>query len=157
MIAGAENSKNCAVCLEELDSHSGRNRVTFSCGHVFGRTCAAEWAKVKPQCPLCRHWLTAEDRLALQLPVHRKIHERSVWLMRAFTAIAFCCCQFGGLHSAVRLVRVLVKPPLVAAAASVFFQHRAVRRLSELVIENSPAIVASLAGIPAGVAAAESV
>ena len=157
MIAGAENSKNCAVCLEELDSHSGRNRVTFSCGHVFGRTCAAEWAKVKPQCPLCRQWLTVADRRALHPPVHRKIHERNVWLMKAFTAIAFCCCQFGGLHSAARLVRVLAKPPLLAAAASMFFQHRAVRRLSELVIGNPPAIVAFLTDIPAGVAAAEAV
>lgn len=153
MIGGAENSNKCAVCLEELDSLAGHDRVTFSCGHVFGRTCAAKWARIKPQCALCRHWLTAEDRQALRPATRTSIHERNIKLLKTFTAIAFCCCRLGGLYGAFKLVKILAKPLLVASAVDVFCQCRAIRRLSQLVIENSPPIVVSLLGISRRVAA----
>ena len=153
MIGGAEYRNKCSVCLEELDSHAGHDRVTFSCGHVFGRTCAAKWARIKPQCALCRHWLTAEDREALRPPAPTAIHDRNIGLLKKFTAIVLFCCPFGGLFSAFKLVKVMVKPFLVANVVNAFCQCRAIRRLSQLVIENSPPIVASLLGISTRVAA----
>lgn len=153
MIGSAEYNKKCAVCLEELDSLAGHDKVTLSCGHVFGRTCAAKWARIKPQCALCRRWLTARDRQALRPPGRTTIHERNIKLLKTFAAVAFCCSRFGGLYGAFKLVKILTKPLLVANAVNAFCQCRAIRRLSQLVIENSPPVIVSLLGISTRVAA----
>ena len=153
MIGSTEYNKKCAVCLEELDSLTGHDRVTFSCGHVFGRACAAKWARIKPQCALCRHWLTAEDRQALRPAASTTIHQRNIRLLKTFTAVAFCCSRLGGLYGAFKLVKILTKPLLVANAVNAFCQCPAIRRLSQLVIENSPAIIVSLMGNSTRVAA----
>lgn len=41
---------NCAICLGRIEDKSFANR----CFHSFCRTCLFEWAKVKPECPVCR-------------------------------------------------------------------------------------------------------
>ena len=41
---------NCAICLGKIEDKSFTDR----CFHCFCRLCLFEWAKVKPECPVCR-------------------------------------------------------------------------------------------------------
>ncbi|KAH7132456.1 Pex12 amino terminal region-domain-containing protein [Dendryphion nanum] len=57
---GGENRK-CTLCLEEMKDPS----VT-TCGHVFCWTCISDWAREKPECPLCRQSCLAQHILPLR-------------------------------------------------------------------------------------------
>ncbi|KAF2015854.1 hypothetical protein BU24DRAFT_422159 [Aaosphaeria arxii CBS 175.79] len=57
---GGDNRK-CTLCLEEMKDPS----VT-TCGHVFCWTCISDWAREKPECPLCRQSCLAQHVLPLR-------------------------------------------------------------------------------------------
>ncbi|USP79689.1 hypothetical protein yc1106_06963 [Curvularia clavata] len=57
---GAANRK-CTLCLEEMKDPS----VT-TCGHVFCWTCIGDWAREKPECPLCRQTCLVQHVLPLR-------------------------------------------------------------------------------------------
>jgi peroxin-10 len=57
---GASNRK-CTLCLEEMKDPS----VT-TCGHVFCWTCIGDWAREKPECPLCRQSCLVQHVLPLR-------------------------------------------------------------------------------------------
>jgi peroxin-10 len=59
-IAGAQQRK-CTLCLEELKDPS----VTV-CGHVFCWQCIGDWAREKPECPLCRQSCLVQHVLPLR-------------------------------------------------------------------------------------------
>ncbi|KAL6709617.1 peroxisome biogenesis factor 10 [Coniothyrium glycines] len=54
-------NRKCTLCLEELKDPS----VT-TCGHVFCWTCISDWAREKPECPLCRQTCLAQHILPLR-------------------------------------------------------------------------------------------
>ena len=57
---GAGNRK-CTLCLEEMKDPS----VT-TCGHVFCWGCIGDWAREKPECPLCRQSCLVQHVLPLR-------------------------------------------------------------------------------------------
>jgi peroxin-10 len=56
-----EASRKCTLCLEEMKDPS----VT-TCGHVFCWTCIGDWAREKPECPLCRQSCLVQHVLPLR-------------------------------------------------------------------------------------------
>ncbi|EDU45259.1 PEX10 RING-finger-containing E3 ubiquitin ligase [Pyrenophora tritici-repentis] len=58
-IGGA--NRKCTLCLEEMKDPS----VT-TCGHVFCWTCIGDWAREKPECPLCRQACLVQHVLPLR-------------------------------------------------------------------------------------------
>jgi len=59
-ISGTQQRK-CTLCLEELKDPS----VTV-CGHVFCWGCIGDWAREKPECPLCRQSCLVQHVLPLR-------------------------------------------------------------------------------------------
>ncbi|KAF2178602.1 hypothetical protein K469DRAFT_642561 [Zopfia rhizophila CBS 207.26] len=53
--------RKCTLCLEEMNDPS----VT-TCGHVFCWICISDWAKEKPECPLCRQACLVQHVLPLR-------------------------------------------------------------------------------------------
>jgi peroxin-10 len=53
--------RKCTLCLEEMKDPS----VT-TCGHVFCWTCISDWAREKPECPLCRQDCLTQHILPLR-------------------------------------------------------------------------------------------
>jgi peroxin-10 len=56
-----EANRKCTLCLEEMKDPS----VT-TCGHVFCWTCIGDWAREKPECPLCRQSCLVQHVLPLR-------------------------------------------------------------------------------------------
>ncbi|KAF8973822.1 Pex12 amino terminal region-domain-containing protein, partial [Flammula alnicola] len=54
-------SRNCTLCLEERT-----DGCATECGHLFCWNCIVGWGREKPECPLCRQYLSL-DRL---LPIY---------------------------------------------------------------------------------------
>jgi peroxin-10 len=54
-------NRKCTLCLEEMKDPS----VT-TCGHVFCWTCIGDWAREKPECPLCRQSCLVQHVLPLR-------------------------------------------------------------------------------------------
>ncbi|CAO2648735.1 Nn.00g096840.m01.CDS01 [Neocucurbitaria sp. VM-36] len=54
-------NRKCTLCLEEMKDPS----VT-TCGHVFCWTCISDWAREKPECPLCRQSCLVQHVLPLR-------------------------------------------------------------------------------------------
>ncbi len=54
-------NRKCTLCLEEMKDPS----VT-TCGHVFCWTCIGDWAREKPECPLCRQSCLIQHVLPLR-------------------------------------------------------------------------------------------
>ena len=54
-------NRKCTLCLEEMKDPS----VT-TCGHVFCWTCISDWAREKPECPLCRQSCLVQHILPLR-------------------------------------------------------------------------------------------
>ncbi|KAF2474810.1 uncharacterized protein BDR25DRAFT_301442 [Lindgomyces ingoldianus] len=54
-------NRKCTLCLEEMKDPS----VT-TCGHVFCWVCISDWAREKPECPLCRQSCLAQHVLPLR-------------------------------------------------------------------------------------------
>ena len=54
-------NRKCTLCLEEVKDPS----VT-TCGHVFCWTCISDWAREKPECPLCRQSCLVQHVLPLR-------------------------------------------------------------------------------------------
>ncbi|KAF2196324.1 hypothetical protein GQ43DRAFT_445227 [Delitschia confertaspora ATCC 74209] len=59
-IEGTQQRK-CTLCLEEMKDPS----VT-TCGHMFCWTCISDWAREKPECPLCRQSCFVQHILPLR-------------------------------------------------------------------------------------------
>jgi peroxin-10 len=57
---GGPNRK-CTLCLEEM-----RDPSVTTCGHVFCWTCIGDWAREKPECPLCRQSCLVQHVLPLR-------------------------------------------------------------------------------------------
>jgi peroxin-10 len=57
---GGENRK-CTLCLEAM-----RDPSVTTCGHVFCWTCISDWAREKPECPLCRQSCLVQHILPLR-------------------------------------------------------------------------------------------
>jgi peroxin-10 len=56
-----EANRKCTLCLDEMKDPS----VT-TCGHVFCWTCIGDWAREKPECPLCRQSCLVQHVLPLR-------------------------------------------------------------------------------------------
>jgi len=56
-----EANRKCTLCLEDMKDPS----VT-TCGHVFCWTCIGDWAREKPECPLCRQTCLVQHVLPLR-------------------------------------------------------------------------------------------
>jgi peroxin-10 len=54
-------NRKCTLCLEGMKDPS----VT-TCGHVFCWTCISDWAREKPECPLCRQNCLVQHILPLR-------------------------------------------------------------------------------------------
>jgi len=54
-------NRKCTLCLEEMKDPS----VT-TCGHVFCWSCIGDWAREKPECPLCRQTCLVQHVLPLR-------------------------------------------------------------------------------------------
>ncbi|KAF1950412.1 hypothetical protein CC80DRAFT_241321 [Byssothecium circinans] len=54
-------NRKCTLCLEGMKDPS----VT-TCGHVFCWTCISDWAREKPECPLCRQSCLVQHILPLR-------------------------------------------------------------------------------------------
>ena len=46
--------RECIICLSEVDVSCKAQRALTPCGHVFHRTCLAQWCECKAACPTCR-------------------------------------------------------------------------------------------------------
>jgi len=54
----AAEEEECLICQEEM----GTGKVTqLTCGHIFHKTCIANWLKRKASCPCCRQCVTKES------------------------------------------------------------------------------------------------
>jgi peroxin-10 len=56
-----DNNRKCTLCLEGM-----RDPSVTTCGHVFCWTCIGDWAREKPECPLCRQSCLAQHILPLR-------------------------------------------------------------------------------------------
>lgn len=56
-----EQSRVCNLCLEPIKSPA-----TTLCGHLFCWTCASEWCRERPECPLCRQKCLEQQLLPLR-------------------------------------------------------------------------------------------
>lgn len=56
-----DNNRKCTLCLEGMKDPS----VT-TCGHVFCWACISDWAREKPECPLCRQSCLVQHILPLR-------------------------------------------------------------------------------------------
>lgn len=56
-----ENNRKCTLCLEGM-----RDPSVTTCGHVFCWVCISDWAREKPECPLCRQSCLAQHILPLR-------------------------------------------------------------------------------------------
>lgn len=56
-----EANRKCTLCLDEM-----RDPSVTTCGHVFCWTCIADWAREKPECPLCRQSCLVQHVLPLR-------------------------------------------------------------------------------------------
>lgn len=54
-------NRKCTLCLDEMKDPS----VT-TCGHVFCWACISDWAREKPECPLCRQSCLVQHILPLR-------------------------------------------------------------------------------------------
>lgn len=54
-------TRKCTLCLDKMKDPS----VT-TCGHVFCWTCISDWAREKPECPLCRQSCLVQHVLPLR-------------------------------------------------------------------------------------------
>lgn len=54
-------SRTCNLCLEPIKSP-----VTTLCGHIFCWSCATEWCRERPECPLCRQKCLEQQLLPLR-------------------------------------------------------------------------------------------
>jgi peroxin-10 len=54
-------NRKCTLCLEEM-----RDPSVTTCGHVFCWTCIGDWAREKPECPLCRQSCLVQHVLPLR-------------------------------------------------------------------------------------------
>lgn len=54
-------NRKCTLCLEEM-----RDPSVTTCGHVFCWTCISDWAREKPECPLCRQSCLVQHILPLR-------------------------------------------------------------------------------------------
>jgi hypothetical protein len=52
----------CSICLNEITKATGL--VTLSCCHNFHLACIGKWVLKNESCPLCRHALIEEERIA---------------------------------------------------------------------------------------------
>ncbi|KAF2737891.1 hypothetical protein EJ04DRAFT_510067 [Polyplosphaeria fusca] len=57
----AGDNRKCTLCLEAMKDPS----VT-TCGHVFCWVCISDWAREKPECPLCRQSCLVQHVLPLR-------------------------------------------------------------------------------------------
>ncbi|CAN6608851.1 peroxisome biogenesis factor 10 [Trichomonascus vanleenenianus] len=56
-----EPSRKCTLCLEYM-----KDPTSTLCGHVFCWTCASDWCREKPECPLCRQSCEEQHLLPLR-------------------------------------------------------------------------------------------
>lgn len=56
-----ESNRKCTLCLEEM-----RDPSVTTCGHVFCWGCISDWAREKPECPLCRQSCLVQHVLPLR-------------------------------------------------------------------------------------------
>jgi peroxin-10 len=54
-------NRKCTLCLEGM-----RDPSVTTCGHVFCWLCISDWAREKPECPLCRQSCLAQHILPLR-------------------------------------------------------------------------------------------
>ena len=56
-----DQQRKCTLCLEEM-----RDPSVTTCGHVFCWSCIVDWAREKPECPLCRQQCLTQHVLPLR-------------------------------------------------------------------------------------------
>jgi len=81
--AGSEEDSQCMVCMEGFAN--GDQLRTLPCLHRYHRQCIDEWLSRSPECPICKHDITAAVLLAgspvqaqpKRLPRMRRLWHRS--------------------------------------------------------------------------------
>ncbi|KAI3882230.1 hypothetical protein MKX03_009550 [Papaver bracteatum] len=48
-----DDGEVCSICLQDMNV--GDHGLVLKCYHIFHEKCMLEWAKRKPNCPVCRH------------------------------------------------------------------------------------------------------
>ncbi|KAK0550117.1 peroxisome biogenesis factor 10 [Tilletia horrida] len=56
LVEASDALLRCTLCMEQRTPEKGNSAVT-ECGHVFCWDCITNWAREKPECPLCRQSL----------------------------------------------------------------------------------------------------